>query len=130
MLYLTEKDIITLNIYVINKYSPKEQIGVKEPTALNMLVNAPKQHVFGQEQYPTIQLKAANLVRNLVKKHVFHNGNKRTAFMALIVFLELNGYKFVVSNKEAVNYMVKLATDDINEGEIALWISAYSQLSK
>jgi len=34
-----------LNIYVINKYSPKEQIGVKEPTALNMLVNAPKQHV-------------------------------------------------------------------------------------
>lgn len=130
MLYLTEKDIITLNIYVINKYSPKEQIGVKEPTALNMLVNAPKQHVFGQEQYPTIQLKAANLVRNLVKKHVFHNGNKRTAFMALIVFLELNGYKFMVPNKEAVNYMVKLATDDINEDEIALWISAYSQLSK
>lgn len=130
MFYLTEKDIITLNIYVINKYSPKEQIGVKEPTALNMLVNAPKQHVFGQEQYPTIELKAANLVRNLVKKHVFHNGNKRTAFMALIVFLELNGYKFKVSNKEAVNYMVKLATEDINEDEIALWISVYSQLSK
>lgn len=43
MLYLTEKDIITLNIYVINKYS------LKEPTTLNMLVNAPKQHVFGQE---------------------------------------------------------------------------------
>lgn len=130
MFYLTEKDIITLNIYVINKYSPKEQIGVKEPTALNMLVNAPKQHVFGQEQYPTIELKAANLVRNLVKKHVFHNGNKRTAFMALIVFLELNGYKFMVPNKEAVNYIVKLATEDINEDEIALWISAYSQLSK
>ena len=130
MLYLTEKDIITLNIYVINKYSPKEQIGVKEPTALNMLVNAPKQYVFGQEQYPTIELKAANLVRNLVKKHVFHNGNKRTAFMALIVFLELNGYKFMVSNKEAVNYMVKLATEDINEDEIALWISAYSELSR
>lgn len=34
--YLTEKDIITLNIYVINKYSPNEQIGVKEPNALNM----------------------------------------------------------------------------------------------
>lgn len=130
MFYLTEKDIITLNIYVINKYSPKEQIGVKEPTALNMLVNSPKQHVFGQEQYPTIELKAANLVRNLVKKHVLHNGNKRTAFMALIVFLELNGYKFKVSNKEAVNYMVKLATEDINEDEIALWISVYSQLSK
>lgn len=130
MLYLTEKDIITLNIYVINKYSPKEQIGVKEPTALNMLVNAPKQHVFGQEQYPTIELKGANLVRNIVKKHVFHNGNKRTAFISLIVFLELNGYKFMVSNKEAVNYMVKLATEDINEDEIAVWIREHSQLSR
>lgn len=130
MYYLTEKDIITLNIYVINKYSPKEQIGVKEPTALNMLVNAPKQHVFGREQYPTIELKGANLVRNIVKKHVFYNGNKRTAFMALIVFLELNGYKFMVSNKEAVNYMVKLATEDINEDEIAVWIRKYSQLSR
>ncbi|WP_232183240.1 type II toxin-antitoxin system death-on-curing family toxin [Mammaliicoccus sciuri] len=130
MHYLTEKDIITLNIYVINKYSPKEQIGVKEPTALNMLVNAPKQYVFGQEQYPTIELKGANLVRNIVKKHVFHNGNKRTAFISLIVFLELNGYKFMVSNKEAVNYMVKLATKDINEGEIAVWIREHSQLSR
>lgn len=130
MHYLTEKDIITLNIYVINKYSPKEQIGVKEPTALNMLANAPKQYVFGQEQYPTIELKGANLVRNIVKKHVFHNGNKRTAFMALIVFLELNGYKFMVSNKEAVNYMVKLATEDINEDEIAVWIREHSQLSR
>lgn len=130
MHYLTEKDIITLNIYVINKYSPKEQIGVKEPTALNMLVNAPKQYVFGQEQYPTIELKGANLVRNIVKKHVFHNGNKRTAFISLIVFLELNGYKFMVSNKEAVNYMVKLATEDINEDEIAVWIREHSKLSR
>lgn len=129
MQYLTEKDIITLDIYVINKYSPKEQIGVKEPTALNMLVNAPKQYVFGIEQYPTIELKAANLVRNLVKKHVFYNGNKRTALMSLIVFLELNGYQLKVPNKEASNYMVKLANEDIEEEEIALWISQYSNLN-
>lgn len=70
MRYLTEKEIITLNVYVIEKYSPKE------PTELNMLVNAPQQYVFGREQYLTIELKAANLVRNLVKKHVFYNGNK------------------------------------------------------
>lgn len=50
--------------------------------------------------------------------------------MALIVFLELNGYKFRVSNKEAVNYVVKLATEDINEDEIAVWTRKYSQLSR
>ncbi|HDV5977435.1 TPA: type II toxin-antitoxin system death-on-curing family toxin [Staphylococcus pseudintermedius] len=122
MRYLTEKDIITLNVYVINKYSPNEQIGVKEPTALNMLVNAPKQHVFGEELYPTIELKASNLVRNLIQKHVFYNGNKRTALMALVVYLKMNGYHFRASNEEAVDYMVKIATDDLQEADIEKWI--------
>ncbi|SUM53507.1 phage protein [Staphylococcus epidermidis] len=125
MRYLTEKEIITLNVYVIEKYSPKEPIGVKEPTALNMLVNAPQQYVFGREQYPTIELKAANLVRNLVKKHVFYNGNKRTALMTLIVFLRVNGYQFNATNDEAVEYMVKIATEDLQEVDIEHWIKKH-----
>lgn len=130
MQYLTEKDIITLNVYVINKYSPNEQIGVKEPTALNMLVNAPKQHVFGEEQYPTLELKASNLVRNLVQKHVFYNGNKRTALMTLIVYLKMNGYQFTASNEEAANYMVKIATEDLQETDIEQWIKKYITLNE
>lgn len=130
MRYLTEKEIITLNVYVIEKYSPKEPIGVKEPTALNMLVNAPQQYVFGSEQYPTIELKAANLVRNLVKKHVFYNGNKRTALMTMIVFLKVNGYQFNVTNDEAVEYMVRIATEDLQEADIEQWIKAYIKLNE
>ncbi|AVO03445.1 death-on-curing protein (plasmid) [Staphylococcus simulans] len=122
MRYLTEKEIITLNVYVIEKYSPKEPIGIKEPTALNMLVNAPKQYVFGHEQYPTIELKAANLVRNLVKKHVFYNGNKRTALMTLIVFLKVNNYQFTATNNEAIEYLVRIATEDLQEADIEQWI--------
>lgn len=130
MRYLTEKEIITLNVYVIEKYSPKEPIGVKEPTALNMLVNAPQQYVFGREQYPTIELKAANLVRNLVKKHVFYNGNKRTALMTMIVFLKVNGYQFNATNNEAVEYMVRIATEDLQEADIEQWIKAYIKSNK
>lgn len=128
MRYLTEKEIITLNVYVIEKYSPKEHIGVKEPTALNMLVNAPQQYVFGSEQYPTIELKAANLVRNLVKKHVFYNGNKRTALMTMIVFLKVNGYQFNVTNDEAVEYMVRIATEDLQEADIEQWITEHMNI--
>lgn len=130
MQYLTEKDIITLNVYVINKYSPNEQIGVKEPTALNMLVNVPKQYVFGEEQYPTLELKVANLVRNLVQKHVFYNGNKRTALVTLVVYLKMNGYQFNASNEEAANYMVKIATDDLQEADIEQWIKKYITLNE
>lgn len=130
MQYLTEKEIITLNVYVINKYSPNEQIGVKEPTSLNMLVNAPKQYVFGEEQYSTLELKAVNLVRNLVQKHVFYNGNKRTALMTLVVYLKMNGYQFNASNEEAADYMVKIATDDLQEADIEQWIKKYIILNE
>ncbi|WHI54943.1 type II toxin-antitoxin system death-on-curing family toxin [Mammaliicoccus lentus] len=120
--YLTEKEIITFNIYVIQKYSPKEPIGVVDATALNMLVNAPKQYVFGIEQYPTLALKAINLFRNLVKKHVFYNGNKRTAFICLNIFLNLNGYELEVNTKEAIDFTVMIATHDLQEDDIEQWI--------
>ncbi|MCG1072427.1 type II toxin-antitoxin system death-on-curing family toxin [Staphylococcus epidermidis] len=125
MQYLTEKDIITLNVYVISKYSPKEQHGVKDPNALNMLVNMPKQYVFGNELYSTLELKAASLVYNLVQKHVFFNGNKRTALLSLGVFLNMNGYQFTASNIEAADYMVKIATNDLQESEIEKWIKGH-----
>lgn len=38
-----------------------------------MLVNASKQYVFDEEQYPTLELEAANLVKILVLKHLFYN---------------------------------------------------------
>lgn len=120
--YLTEKEIITFNIYVIQKYSPKEPIGVVDAIALNMLVNAPKQYVFGIEQYPTLALKASNLFRNLVKKHVFYNGNKRTAFICLNIFLNLNGYELEVNTKEAIDFTVMIATHDLQEDDIEQWI--------
>lgn len=120
--YLTEKEIITFNIYVIQKYSLKETIVVVDATALNMLVNAPKQYVFGIEQYPTLALKASNLFRNLVKKDVFYNGNKRTAFMCLNIFLNLNGYELEVNTKEAIDFTVMIATHDLQEDDIEQWI--------
>ncbi|UOB20789.1 type II toxin-antitoxin system death-on-curing family toxin [Macrococcus armenti] len=125
MYYLTEEDIILLNTFLIKKYSPKEQIGVVEPTALHMTVSSPKQHVFGEELYPTIYLKAANLYRNIVMKHIFYNGNKRTAFMGLNVFLRKNGLKLKVDADEAVEFTVRIATERLEEDVIAEWIERY-----
>lgn len=125
MYYLTEEDIILLNTFLIKKYSPNEQIGVVEPTALHMTVSSSKQHVSGEELYPTIYLKAANLYRNIVMKHIFYNGNKRTAFMTLNVFLRKNGLKLKVDADDAVEFTVRIATERLEEDVIAEWIERY-----
>ena len=78
--YLTEKQIEKINVLPIQCYSPNKEIQTVSPSALNMIVNLPEQFVFGKPLYPTIFDKATILFVQLIKKHVFANANKRTAF--------------------------------------------------
>ena len=48
------------------------------------------QYVFGEELYPSIEEKAANLLYFLVKDHIFIDGNKRIAALLYLVFLHKN----------------------------------------
>lgn len=128
--YLNEKEIFLINSIEIKKYSPKEQPGIKEPTALNMCVEQPKQHVFGQELYPTIEDKAAILFDQLINKHRFYNANKRTALISLTTFLKLNSMKLTANNKSAEDFTVSIAanrgTRAISHNQIVAWIRANS----
>lgn len=122
--YLTEADIIELNEYQIQTYSPHEPIGVVQSSALNMIVNLPQQSFYGIEAYPNIQTKSAVLFRTIAKKHVFINANKRTALIALDVFLDMNGYKLNIERNEGLEYTVAVVTDDIELNDIGFWIDA------
>jgi death on curing protein len=123
MIYLSEKDIVKLNVIQIKRYSPKETIGIIDKSALSMAVNQPKQHVFWRDLYPDVFSETAVLLINLIKKHPFHNANKRTAFLAAYVFLKINGFSLTMGNQEVIEFVVKIATyqgdfDDLKEAII------------
>lgn len=124
--YLTEEQIVLINVMQIETYNPTEQVGVKEPNALNMCVEQPKQEVFGRVLYPTLEDKAAILYELLVNKHCFYNGNKRTAAMALYTFLSLNGFELTASNQDLVEFTVSIAElrgeDKLTHSQIVAWI--------
>ena len=127
--YLTEKQIEKINALVIQRYSPNEQIQTVSPSALNMVVNLPEQFVFGKPLYPTIFDKATILFVQLIKKHVFANANKRTAFFVLVKFLQLNGYHFAVSVEEAVDMCVTIAVEALTDEKMisySKWVSEHS----
>ena len=127
--YLTEKQIEKINALVIQRYSPNEQIQTVSPSALNMIVNLPEQFVFGKPLYPTIFDKATILFVQLIKKHVFANANKRTAFFVLVKFLQLNGYHFAVSVEEAVDMCVTIAVEALTDEKMisySKWVSEHS----
>lgn len=101
-----------MNVIQIKKYSPNEPIGVKDANALEMCVGQLRASAFGEEVYPSIYEKAAILLIQLIKKHPFHNANKRTAFLATFVFLKINGQLLAIDQKDAVNLVVYIATYD------------------
>ncbi|MGG3467474.1 type II toxin-antitoxin system death-on-curing family toxin [Neobacillus pocheonensis] len=129
--YLTEQQVIFLNMHQIRLYSPKEQLGVKDETLLNSAVNRPKQSAFGEEAYPTIYEKAAALFESLLKNHCFHNANKRTAFASLYMFLRQNKYRLIVHPKRAEDFCVQIVDPgkpSVSFSEIVVWIKDHIEI--
>lgn len=59
----------------------------------------------------------------IARNHPFVDGNKRTAFAAVIVFLGLNGIELDAAPEEATAVMLGLAAGEIDEGRFAGWIA-------
>lgn len=58
----------------------------------------------------------------LAKNHPFLDGNKRTAFVAVELFLRLNGYVLEADDATCVLTMLAVAAGEIDEQSFASWI--------
>lgn len=58
----------------------------------------------------------------IAKNHPFLDGNKRTAFVAVELFLMLNGYSLKATDVECIITMLAVAAGDIDEANFAAWI--------
>lgn len=72
----------------------------------------PYQTAFGADAYPTLAAKAAALFHSLVCNHCFINGNKRTAVIALDIFVMLNNHILTMAPNEI--YDMARATANAN----------------
>ena len=71
----------------------------KEPGKLQGILSAIYQSAFGQDAYPTLEEKAANLLYFLVKDHPFNDGCKRIAASLFLYFLDKNNALYRNNNK-------------------------------
>ncbi len=60
------------------------------------------------------------------RNHAFIDGNKRTGFVAAVMFLRLNGYNLVADDASKVLTMLAVAAGDISESEFAAWIRLHA----
>ena len=69
---------------------------------------------------------AASYGYGIVKNHPFIDGNKRTAFIVAVVFLELNGYVLCASEVDAALQTLALAAGEVSEAAYSDCLKASS----
>lgn len=64
------------------------------------------------------------------RNHAFIDGNKRTAFVAVELFLDMNGHSLQATDADCVVTMLAVAAGDITEAEFAAWIREHATRKK
>ncbi len=98
---------------------------VKDPGLLDSALARPKTSLFGEDAYPSLELKAAAMMHSIIKNHPMVDGNKRTSWIALNSFLALNGYSLIATTEEGLKFVLAVATDKINLQEMEVWIAEH-----
>ncbi|MCA1978293.1 MAG: type II toxin-antitoxin system death-on-curing family toxin [Thiobacillus sp.] len=71
---------------------------------------------------PDVAALASSYAVALAKNHPFIDGNKRTAFVAMEVFLLLSGHELTASDAECVLAMLNVAAGEWDEATLAAWL--------
>jgi death-on-curing protein len=102
--------------------------GVRDEGLLDSALARPRQ-LFTYGKPDLFDLGAAYAF-GLVRNHPFMDGNKRTGFIAAILFLELNGWRFTASEADATLKTMALAAGELGEAGYSGWLKANSTRSR
>lgn len=98
--------------------------GVRDENALESALAWPRQKRHYKPNTDLATLAAAYGF-GLVANHPYRDGNKRIGFLAMVVFVGLNGFDSEAEETEVVQIMAALADGRCSEGQLADWVRAH-----
>ena len=95
--------------------------GIRDDSALESALGRPR-NKWAYSKTSSMAVLAAAYGFGIARNHSFHDGNKRTAFLAMAAFLGLNGYEIETSEADVVTTIVALAAGEMSEARLATWV--------
>ena len=99
--------------------------GILDPGKLASALARPRQ-IHNYNPTASLYLLAAAYGWGLTKNHPFVDGNKRTAFVVMAAFLQINGIELIAPETEVVITMLAVTAGEISEEELSSWLQAES----
>ncbi len=102
--------------------------GIRDDGLLESALSRPE--LKAQYGEADLALLAASYAYGITRNHPFLDGNKRTAYVAMELFLMKNGMLLVSSDEDSVLTFLRLAAGELSEDELAAWIRQNSVPAK
>ena len=100
--------------------------GIREEGLLDAALARPE-HVRAYEPRADLARLAAAYCYGIIRGHPFNDGNKRAGFLAIGLFLALNGHELSVGQIEAVETILSVAEGTLTESQLAVWIRNHTK---
>jgi len=110
MIFLTPDELLLIAKRVVSPDVRVRDFGLLESAAAR-----PQATAFGEDAYLTMHDKAAALVHSLARSHPLVDGNKRLALGGPIGFYGLNGLRLTLTNDEAHELIIAIASGQLDE---------------
>jgi death-on-curing protein len=98
--------------------------GTRDTNAIDAALARP-QHRWAYEPDVDRADLAAAYGYGLIRNHGYTDGNKRIGFVALAVFLDLNGWEVIAPEPKVVTTIVAVAAGTLSEADLAPWIRGH-----
>lgn len=112
MIFLGLDDLLHIAERTLGSPPEIRDVGLLESAAAR-----PRASAFGEDAYPDLETKAAALLHSIARNHALVDGNKRLAFAATLVFLGINGRRLSLTNDEAYDFVIAVASGQLTEVE-------------
>ena len=118
---ISTKEVVEIHKLLIETFGGSD--GIRDFSGLDAALAGPFQTFGNNDLYPTPINKAAALIESILINHPFIDGNKRTGYVLMRIFLISNGLDINATQEEKYSFVISIASGKNKLEEIIEWLN-------
>jgi death on curing protein len=108
-IYLTIEDVLELYAAIVGGSTSQANAQLRNRPGLESAIGRPTS--YANYERADLATQAAVLAHGIAESQSFLDGNKRLALVAMLTFLEVNGYRVPVSDRALADWIIGLSAE-------------------